>query len=144
MNNLVKATYGLFAVAEPAAANLPAIVPTLPALAGEVRAAHAEAQAHLAKGAQAAIRAGEALLAAKKLLKEQYGHGEWEDYVRIECGLKARTAQVYMQLAKEKEKLQPLLAPNPQDPAVLSQSAALKFLSVAKGKPRRKPKPKEE
>ncbi len=121
--------------------NLPAIVPkdpTLPGLADEIRSAHAEASEHLAKGAAACIRAGEALIAAKKMLKEKHGHGNWLDFMTLECGLKERTAQVYMKLAREKEKLQPLLAPNPQSPAFLSQSAALEFLSAAKQKTKRK------
>lgn len=129
------------------ARNLPAIVPkdpTLPGLADEIRAAHAEASEHLAAGAAASIRAGEALIAAKKMLKETHGHGNWLDYMTLECGLKERTAQVYMKLAREKEKLEPLLTPNPQRPAFLSQTAALQFLSAAKQKVKRKPKPRTD
>lgn len=136
-----------FAGLLPTARNLPAIVPkdpTLPGLAGEVRLAHADASEHLAKGAAACIRAGEALIYAKKMLKENHGHGNWLDFVTLECSLKERTAQVYMKLAREKEKLEPLLAPNPQSPAFLSQNAALEFLSAAKHKAKRRPRQKTD
>lgn len=113
---------------------------SLPELTTEIQKAHGEVMSALASGAAAAIRAGKALRTAKAVLKKQGGHGHWQDYIAIECRLNPRTAQIYMYLAKHEDKLRQLLAAKPQSNAVLSQGEALRLLSVARKKQRRKKK----
>ena len=71
------------------------------------------------------------------MLKKQRGHGAWQDYIAVECRLGLRTAQIYMYLARNKEKLGQLIAAKTQAHSYLTQSEALKFLSVARKKRRR-------
>jgi DUF3102 family protein len=120
-------------------------IKSLSDLTTEIHRAHGRVIQALATGAASAIEAGEALLQAKALLKTQKGHGSWEDYIALECRLVARTAQIYMFLAKNKGLLAQLLSANPQGHAVLSQTQALKLLGSARKKRKalapRKPAP---
>jgi hypothetical protein len=68
----------------------------LPTLAAEIRKAHADVQDAAKTAAQRAIDAGHALTEAKALLR----HGEWLPWLRENCALAERTAQLYMQIAK--------------------------------------------
>jgi hypothetical protein len=68
----------------------------LPVLAAEIRRAHADVQEAAKTAAEHAIRAGHALIEAKKLVK----HGEWLPWLREHCALPERTAQLYMRIAK--------------------------------------------
>ena len=111
---------------------------TLSELAADVRQAHGVVINALASGATAAIAAGKALLAAKALLKKQRGHGSWQDYIAIECRLGVRTAQIYMYLAKHEDQLRQLVAAKTQGNSFLSQNEALRLLSVAQKKRRRR------
>jgi DUF3102 family protein len=70
----------------------------LPVLADEIRAEHQKVLAAGAAGTTAARAAGAALIEAK----EKLPHGQWLPWLR-ETGLKPRTAQGYMQLAKLEE-----------------------------------------
>jgi hypothetical protein len=70
----------------------------LPVLAAEIRRAHADVQDAAKTAAERAIDAGKALLEAKELVK----HGEWLPWLRENCALAERTAQLYMQLAKKR------------------------------------------
>lgn len=112
-----------------------AIVPvrTLDDITADIRRSHSEAMKGLSVAAAAAIRTGEYLLEAKKLVK----HGEWQDRVVFDCGLKLSTAQMYMKLAAHKDQLSQLVAANPQTSVGLSQAQALKFLSSAQQKRKR-------
>jgi hypothetical protein len=110
---------------------------SLPELTREIQGAHSEVMKNLAHGAAAAIAAGKALLGAKALLKRQRGHGSWQDYIAVECHLGVRTAQIYMHLARNEDKLKQLLAAKTQSGSFLSQGEALKLLSVANKKRRR-------
>ena len=104
----------------------------------QIRQAHAEAMAAFAYGAAASIRAGHRLIAAKECLKKEHGHGLWQDYVALECGLTMRVAQIYMKLARQEDKLKELLAERRIGNSYLSQGAALKLLSTASNKRKRK------
>ncbi|MCF6100352.1 DUF3102 domain-containing protein [Mesorhizobium muleiense] len=68
----------------------------LPVLAAEIRRAHADVQEAAKTAAQCAIDAGHALIEAKALVK----HGEWLPWLREQCALAERTAQLYMKIAK--------------------------------------------
>jgi hypothetical protein len=103
-------------------------------LAENIRRTHREVIGALSHAAAAAIRTGDFLIEAKGRLK----HGEFGDYVTLECGLKESTARLYMKLAKNKDKLSQLLAANQQCSSGLSQAQMLRFLSSASEKPKRK------
>ena len=121
---------------------LPVPVPTersLADLTAIIRHSHKEAMDGLAHGAEYGIRTGLALIAAKERLKKEHGHGYWQDYVALECGLSMRVAQNYMKMARRKDVLAPLLAENAKCNSPLSQGAVLKFLSIAQKK-RARPK----
>jgi len=69
----------------------------LPVLAAEIRCAHADVQAAAKTAAECAIAAGKALIEAKQLVK----HGEWLPWLRENCALAERTAQLYMKIAEK-------------------------------------------
>ena len=114
------------------------VVPTLASLAADIRKAHHECMEALTDSLRAAIDAGKGLIALKAELRKQKGHGLWQDYVAIECGLSIRTAQNYMHLAKHEASLVPFLSGNAQGSA-FSQAQALKFLGEERKKRKRKP-----
>jgi hypothetical protein len=114
------------------------VVPTLATLTADIRKAHRDCMEALSESLRAAIVAGKALIALKAELRKHKGHGGWQDYVGIECGLSIRTAQNYMHLAKHEAALAPFLSGNPQGSA-FSQAAALKFLGEERKKRKRKP-----
>ncbi|HUF80026.1 MAG TPA: DUF3102 domain-containing protein [Burkholderiales bacterium] len=68
----------------------------LPALATEIREAHAGVFSAAKTAAERAIEAGQALIEAKALVK----HGQWGNWLRDHCALPERTAQLYMQIAR--------------------------------------------
>ncbi len=68
----------------------------LPILAVEIRRAHANVQEAAKTAAEYAIAAGHALIEAKELV----GHGEWLPWLKDNCALAERTAQLYMKLAR--------------------------------------------
>jgi len=68
----------------------------LPILASEIRQAHADGQEAAQTAAERAIVAGHALIEAKQLV----GHGGWLGWLREDCALAERTAQLYMRIAK--------------------------------------------
>jgi Protein of unknown function (DUF3102) len=74
----------------------------LPVLAAEIMREHAEARRAAQMSVEHAIKAGEALLEAKKAL----GHGKWLPWLSDNCAMSERTAQLYMRLAKRKAKLE--------------------------------------
>jgi hypothetical protein len=77
------------------------------------------------------------LIVAKRLV----GHGNFEDYVTIECRFTIRTAQNYMRLAKYEPQLRQLLEGKNEGRAYLTMKEALNFLDVlrTKKKPRKRP-----
>jgi hypothetical protein len=68
----------------------------LPVLGAEIRKAHADVQESAKTAAQRAIDAGNLLIEAKELVR----HGEWLPWLRENCALAERTAQLYMKIAK--------------------------------------------
>jgi hypothetical protein len=72
----------------------------LTTLQTDIRAHHKKAQDHAGKAIEHAFKAGELLLEAK----EQAGHGNWLSFLDG-TGVNARTAQRYMKLAKNQDKL---------------------------------------
>jgi len=68
----------------------------LPALAAEIRDAHAAVQRGALAVAKRAIAAGHALAEAKKLL----GHGHWAGWLAEHAGFSERTARRYLALAR--------------------------------------------
>lgn len=111
--------------------------PTQAERAARIRALKDEVIAGMSEAASKAIILGEQLLEDKK----QIPHGGWKDYVTYDCGLSMSAAQTYMKLAKNKAQLTQLVAENPLSSGYLSQAQALKFLSSAAAKPKRKRKP---
>jgi hypothetical protein len=69
----------------------------LPELAAEIRRAHADVQEAVKTAAERAIAAGHLLIEARKHVK----HGQWLPWLRDNCALAERTAQLYMQLARK-------------------------------------------
>ena len=92
----------------------------LPIFADEIVRYHLAGREAFASAAEYAIKAGEALIEAKKLVK----HGDWLPWLRANCKLSERTAQLYMRIAAGKEEL----AKN-ADVADLSLRAAARSVS---------------
>jgi len=97
---------------------MPAPSSDLAALATQINAEHAEVIKHVQQGADHAIRAGKLLNQAKIAVR----HGDWSEWLATNCRVSERTAQVYMQLARE----------YPQGLADTSMTAAIKMLEQAK------------
>lgn len=68
----------------------------LPALAADIRVAHAGVLAARKSRTQRAIEAGRALIEAKALVQ----HGLWLSWLRQHCDLSERVAQLYMRAAR--------------------------------------------
>jgi hypothetical protein len=66
-------------------------------LAARVRVAHDAVRRSLGDALRHATEAGRLLLEAKSAV----GHGGWLPWLKENCGLSERTAQVYMRLARE-------------------------------------------
>src|SRR6202051_234367 len=66
----------------------------LAALAADIRAAHQDSSRAAITLAERALAAGTALIEAKRLV----AHGEWQPWLRENCGLSERTARRYMAL----------------------------------------------
>ena len=67
----------------------------LAVLAADIRAAHQDSVNAAMTLAERALAAGAALMEAKRLV----AHGEWQTWLRENCGLSARSARRYMSLA---------------------------------------------
>jgi len=70
-------------------------------LASRIKTAHKSITEHTRNIVDRAIEAGEALNQAKTKLD----HGQWLPWLRNNCDLSERNAQIYMQLANNKSKL---------------------------------------
>jgi hypothetical protein len=68
----------------------------LAAVAADIRALHAGIRRNAEQAARDTIEAGKLLIEAKAGLE----HGEWEDWLRQNCDLSARTARRYMAVAR--------------------------------------------
>jgi hypothetical protein len=85
-----------------------------------INEAHEEVRLTLKTTGQAAIKVGLLLLQAKQLA----GHGSFADWICTHCNFSERTAQLYMQLARQ--------FPNPQSFADLSLSDLMKKMAPLK------------
>jgi hypothetical protein len=97
----------------------------LAVLANRINSEHAEVVKAVIHGANHAIRAGQLLLQAKIAVR----HGDWSEWLATNCRVSERSAQLYMQLARE----------FPQGLAAgVSLTAAIKMLEQMKS-----PEPKD-
>src|SRR5262245_33329435 len=99
---------------------VPATVPSndLAVLASRINSEHDEVVKAVSHGADHAIRAGKLLLEAKIAVR----HGDWSEWLATNCRVSERSAQLYMQLARE----------FPQGLAGTSLTAAIKLLEPLK------------
>ncbi len=117
----------------PRTSGLPVPIPRARPLAditADVRRLHAENMAGLSKMLANGIVIGDLLLEAK----ETVGHGNFEDYVTLECGISLSTSDVYRKLAKGKDVINQWLVANSRTSVTLSQAQALKILVSAQPK----------
>jgi hypothetical protein len=97
--------------------------PTLPSLvdlAARIRTEHEKACRSARATVESALRVGDLLLEAKKLVD----HGGWIEWLEHHCDLSRRTAETYMRLARNR--------PNAQLSAHLTIEATLKALARSK------------
>ena len=108
----------------------------LPVLATEINAEHEAALAAISRGMAHALKAGDLLLEAKASVP----HGQWAAWLADNTGLSERTAQRYMQIARERPQLEAktatvadltiraaceLIAKPPQPLSALAKASAL-------------------
>jgi hypothetical protein len=74
---------------------------TLLDLAAQIEAEHQAAVGASRTALEHAVRCGELLIRAKS----EIGHGDWIEWLEVNCSVRPRTAQVYMRLARELPKL---------------------------------------
>ena len=70
-------------------------------LAQRINTEHEAARAAMRKGLEHALNAGEMLIEAKAAVP----HGEWLPWLETNCSVSERTAQLYMKVARERERL---------------------------------------
>jgi hypothetical protein len=103
---------------------------SLDQLATEARDAHAAVEAHLLSAVACAIRAGEALTEAKGRLP----HGEWLPWLRSNFPGSARTAQSYMKLAQNAQRVAHLPSIRDAVAALAERTPPLAPRPTARGK----------
>lgn len=79
---------------------IPAV--TLDALSNQINAEHEKARIAFTEGFAHALKAGHLLLEAK----DRVQHGEWLPWLRENCKVSERTARLYMQVARERDRLE--------------------------------------
>ena len=75
---------------------------SLPELAARIRAEHEATGDALKSSVEHGIAAGELLIEAKAKVQ----HGQWLPWLRDNCEMSERTAQLYMRLAKNREPIE--------------------------------------
>jgi hypothetical protein len=106
-------------------------------LASAIRQSHREVEAATVHAVVKALETGKALLQAKR----DVGHGNFDDFVAVECRFAMRTAQNYMRLAKQEAKVCQMLAEKRTGSAYLTLNQALKFITALSKQSRRKKRP---
>jgi hypothetical protein len=115
-------------------------------LAARVRHEHEAAADAIKRGAAHAMHAGDFLIEAK----EQLQHGQWLPWLKDHCAISERTAQLYMRLARDREKIEAaksatvadlslreaaaVLAPDPIEQMRAEGEAILKRIADARSK----------
>jgi hypothetical protein len=97
---------------------------SLPELAARIRAEHEATSAALKSSAEHGIAAGELLIEAKAKMP----HGQWLPWLKDNCAMSERTAQLYMRLAKNREAIEEQIRNGSADLS-MSEAAALLMLS---------------
>ena len=78
-------------------------------LAAKVKSLHAAVVDAGKNVVRKAIDAGVVLIEAKREVVKQVGHGHWLKWLK-DCGLSDRTAEVYMTCARNRQKLEAIIA----------------------------------
>lgn len=105
--------------------------PSLLELRETIRSGQAEIEAAAITVVAKAMEIGKALRKAKALV----GHGNFENYVAIECRMPMRTAQSYMRLARYEPQLAQLVANKSAGLAHLTMTDAFKLIEKLWPKP---------
>lgn len=100
---------------------------SLATLAKKINQQHRAAEQALSEGVSHALEAGKLLLQAKTLI----GHGGWGKWLKSNCKVTERTAQIYMKLARANPKrvsdlsLLDAISPERSDRSVVRSKAAI-------------------
>lgn len=97
---------------------------SLPELAARIRAEHEATGDALKSSVEHGIAAGELLIEAKAKVQ----HGQWLPWLRDNCEMSERTAQLYMRLAKNREPIEDQIRNGVADLS-MNEAAALLMLS---------------
>jgi hypothetical protein len=98
---------------------------SLPELAARIRAEHEATGAALKSSIGHSIAAGELLIEAK----DKVPHGQWLPWLRDNCAISERTAQLYMRLAKNRTEIEASAKSATLADLTLNEAAALLMLS---------------
>src|SRR6516162_9540136 len=109
------------------------IVPGIAELTAAAQQAHNNVEAAVETGVLQALEAGAALTKIKDLLP----HGSFEDFVAEHFRFTIRTAQSYMRLTKQDDKVRQLLEAKANLGSHLTMKEALKYLNSLSSKKRR-------
>jgi Protein of unknown function (DUF3102) len=93
-------------------------------LGARIKAEHGAVQDALNSAVMRAMAAGDLLLEAKALVR----HGEWLPWLEEHCDVSERTAQIYMKLAEDRERIESLIR-NGADLSI-NQAAGLATMSL--------------
>ena len=94
---------------------------SLTVLAAKINAAHEAAESSGRRSIEQALLCGDHLLEAKALL----AHGQWQDWLAAKCTVSARSARVYMQLARHRPELEAKTAAT----AIMTIEGAVRYLA---------------
>jgi hypothetical protein len=97
---------------------------SLPDLAARIRAEHEATSDALRSSAEHGMAAGDLLIEAKAKVP----HGQWLPWLKDNCAMSERTAQIYMRLAKNREPIEEQIRNGSADLS-MNEAAALLMLS---------------
>jgi hypothetical protein len=103
-------------------------------LAAQIRAGHKATQATMRNAVTHALDVGDTLIAAKKRIPE----GQWRTWLDTKCSIEVRTAQLYMQLARHRDRIEACK----ERPGLSLRAARRLIMDDSKAK-RQSPKPAE-
>lgn len=99
-------------------------------LIGAIQAEHEACSENASRALQHALACGDLLIQAK----ESVVHGGWQDWLTMNFASGIRTAQLYMKLASNREKLEGAISSKTSSDALLSISQAAKLIAPPKPK----------